>query len=357
MPYTAVFFEGLLSFFSPCVLPLLPLYLGYLATPRRGRTLLHTVCFVAGISAALFALGAGASALGGLFSKYAAGLAVGGGLLIILMGLFQLGVLNIPLLQRERRAGSVDIARMNPVTAFFMGFFFSFGWTPCIGPVLASVVVMTAATGRMALIAIYTAGFCIPFLAVGFFSDKLLGWLKENPKISLWAPRVAGAVLIAMGVLLIYNGLTTNRQGAGQPIGQQAAQAAPDFTLTDQYGVSHTLSDYQGKVVFLNFWATWCKFCVAEMPDIEALYGEYHGEVIFLSVAENSGDPQTVAARNGATYPVLVDESGELFRTYGVSSLPTTYMIKPDGSILGYARGQLTPEEMRNIIAQAGYPA
>jgi len=353
MPYSAVFLEGLLSFFSPCVLPVLPLYLGYLAAPRRGRTVLHTVSFVAGISTALFALGAGASALGGLLTEYSAGFAVGGGALIILLGLFQLGILNIPFLERERRAGTVNPSEMNPLTAFFMGFFFSFGWTPCIGPMLASIVVMTAATGRMVLIAFYTAGFCIPFLAVGIFSDKLLTWLKQNPKISLWAPRIAGAVLIAMGIMLIYNGLTMNRQSTGQPIGQQAAQAAPDFTLADQNGVSHTLSEYQGKVVFLNFWATWCHFCVAEMPDIEALYKEYNGEVIFLSVAEDSGDPYQVAAENGVTYPVLVDETGELFKTYGVSSLPTTYIINPDGSILGYAKGQLTTEQMRNIIGQA----
>ena len=353
MPYSAVFLEGLLSFFSPCVLPVLPLYLGYLAAPRRGRTVLHTVSFVAGISTALFALGAGASALGGLFTKYAAGFAVGGGALIILLGLFQLGILNIPFLERERRAGSVNPAEMNPVTAFFMGFFFSFGWTPCIGPMLASIVVMTAATGRMVLIALYTAGFCIPFLAVGIFSDKLLTWLKRNPKISIWAPRIAGAVLIAMGVMLIYSGLTTNRQSAGEQIGQQTVQAAPDFTLVDQNGVSHTLSEYQGKVVFLNFWATWCRYCVAEMPDIEVLYNEYNNNVIFLSVAENSGDPYSVAAENGISYPVLIDESGELFKAYGVSSLPTTYIIKADGSILGYAKGQLTTEQMRNIIGQA----
>lgn len=282
---------------------------------------------------------------------------MGGGALIIIFGLFQLGVLKIPALERERRAGSVDPSGMNPVTAFFMGFFFSFGWTPCVGPMLASIVVMTAATGRMVLIALYTVGFCIPFLAVGIFSDKLLNWLKQNPKISLWAPRIAGAVLIAMGCLLMVNGLTMNRQEAGQQIGDQTAQVAPDFTLEDQYGVTHTLSEYEGKVVFLNFWATWCQYCVAEMPDIEALYNEYNGEVIFLTVAENSGDPYSVAAENGATYPVLIDESGELFKTYGVSSLPMTYIIKADGSVLGFAKGQLTAEQMRNIIDQAGADA
>jgi cytochrome c-type biogenesis protein len=190
-------------------------------------------------------------------------------------------------------------------------------------------------------------------LAVGIFSDKLLAWLRQNPKISLWAPRIAGAVLIAMGILLIYNGLNTNRQSAGEQIGQETEQTAPDFTLVDQYGVSHTLSEYQGKVVFLNFWATWCGYCVAEMPDIESLYNEYNGEIVFLSVAENSGDPYSVAVENGVTYPVMIDESGELFKTYGVSSLPTTYIIKTDGSILGYAKGQLTTEQMRNIIGQA----
>ena len=142
---------------------------------------------------------------------------------------------------------------------------------------------------------------------------------------------------------------------------------APDFTLTDQYGNTHTLSEYRGKTVFLNFWATWCGPCKMEMPDIQALYEEY-GEnsenLIVLGVAnpkteENPGnadesqeDVEAFLEENGYTYPVAMDTTGKIFQTYGISAFPTTFMITEEGKVFGYASGTLTSDMIRSIVEQ-----
>ena len=141
----------------------------------------------------------------------------------------------------------------------------------------------------------------------------------------------------------------------------QNTTPAPDFTLTDQYGNTHTLSDYKGSVVFINFWATWCPPCRAEMPDIQKLYEEYKeagdDSVVILGVAapglRSEKDRDGIVSflnENGYTYPVLMDETGEQFLNYYVFSYPTTFMIDRDGNVFGYVSGSLPEETMREII-------
>ena len=142
---------------------------------------------------------------------------------------------------------------------------------------------------------------------------------------------------------------------------------AIDFTLKDQYGNEHTLSDYKGKVVFLNFWATWCNPCLREMPDIEKIYKQYgknQEEVIILAVANPSSDEYPNNAdvskdeiiafldENGYTFPVVFDETGNLLSEYLISAFPTTFLIDKEGNISGYAPGMLTKDMMDNVIEQ-----
>lgn len=139
---------------------------------------------------------------------------------------------------------------------------------------------------------------------------------------------------------------------------------APDFTLTDQYGNVHSLADYRGKTIFLNFWATWCPPCRAEMPDIQALYEEYSSQedpdVVILGIAfpsyNNEQDVAGVTAfleENGYTYPVLMDEGATMLLPYYITAYPTTFLINPDGNVLGYIPGAMTKETMKDVIAQA----
>lgn len=137
---------------------------------------------------------------------------------------------------------------------------------------------------------------------------------------------------------------------------------APDFTMTDQNGAEHTLSDYQGKTVFLNFWATWCPPCRSEMPEIQTLYEEFgynEGELVVLGVAApeigQEGDEEHIAAflsENGYTFPVVMDVQGIYSYLYGIRAYPTTFMISADGSVYGYVEGALTGELMRSIVEQ-----
>ena len=143
----------------------------------------------------------------------------------------------------------------------------------------------------------------------------------------------------------------------------------PDFTLSDQFGNEHTLSDYQGKVVLLNFWTTWCTYCKKEMPDLQELYEEYGNnerDVVILGVANprtsdnpNAHDSETLEGitkflENGSyTYPVVMDLDGEVFYNYGVNSYPTTVLLDMEGNLLGYAPGALTKDILKNALDQA----
>lgn len=423
----AVFLQGILSFFSPCVLPLLPLYIGYLSggTARRGedgrisydrkRVLLHTVFFVIGISGAFFVMGLGISALGSLLDSFRTIFVRVGGVLIFTFGLYQLGVFGSPgFLGKERRLPlHLDTMAMSPLTAFLMGFTFSFAWTPCVGPALTSVLIMAAAAETrvlgFALIGVYTAGFVLPFLAVGFFASSLLSFFRTHGNVVKYTVKIGGILLLIIGVLMFSGqmdrmsaGLAGNTseseasggtgeseppqtEGAPGSAEEQETQTeetsdgtasqepqtetervlpdAPDFTLYDQFGQEHTLSDYKGKTVFLNFWATWCQPCRMEMPYIQELYERYSSqedpEVVILGVAGplmgEEGSEEEIAAfleENGYTYPVLMDTDYGQFNAYGIYSFPTTFMINAEGKVYGYITGSLSLEMMESIIQQ-----
>ena len=421
-----VFLQGLLSFFSPCVLPLVPLYLGYLSggvgaaeTERKKmdglRLFIRVLFFVLGISAAFFILGLGASAAGTFFKDQRMLFARIGGILVILFGLYQLGIFGTSkVLGKEHRLPfRLEKMTMSPVTALIMGFTFSFAWTPCVGPALAGVLLMagsaqTSVKGFL-LIGVYTIGFILPFLAAGIFTARLLGFFRQHMNVVKYTVKAGGILMILMGVLMFTGkmnditgylsttqesvsqesgseeekeeenagddsgaqndgaesqGSSEDQESAEQDSGDQSKTAAYDFELTDQYGESHRLLDYKGKVIFLNFWGTWCPPCRAEMPDIQKLYEEYAAqgedtEVVILGAAapgmgqEGTEEEITQFMReNGYTYPVLMDTDWEMFTWYGITSFPTTFMIDRDGNIFGYVPGQMTEEIMRSIIDQ-----
>lgn len=412
VPAIMVFLQGILSFFSPCVLPLVPLYIGYLAGGtktvdadgtvhyKKRTVLINTLFFVIGISATFFILGVGFTAAGQFFTGNRMLFARIGGVIIILFGLVQLGVFNFDFLNRERRLPfNLDKLAMNPLLAFVLGFTFSFAWTPCVGPVLASVLLMASSSSSFAsgfiLIGVYTLGFVLLFMAVGLFTSTLLDFFRRHQKAVRYTVKAGGVLMIIMGIMMFtgwMNGITgyLSQAGAGSSAPQPSPTVttepvpsptpentpeenakktlAPDFTLTDQYGVTHTLSEYRGKTVFLNFFATWCGPCQKEMPDIETLYKKYgdnSGDLVVLSVANphteegpnnNDMSPEKIAdfmSDNGFTYPALMDRTGAVFQAYGIRSFPTTFMIDKDGYVKGYVPGMLTSSMMESIVNQA----
>lgn len=436
-----VFMEGIFSFFSPCIIPLIPVYMGFLAgnakTSEDGTVLyarkkvfFHTLCFVLGISFAFFVLGMSFTTLGRFFTGNKMLFTRIGGILIIVLGLFQLGVFNFNFLQKERKFHlNLYGKEANPLIALILGFTFSFAWTPCIGPILSSVLIMasgakTSFSGNM-LVIVYTLGFVIPFLLLGLFTAQVLDFLKAKQKLVKYTLKAGGVILILMGIMTFtgwmngisgyLNSISSNRQSsvpnsdktvnntndeAGNNFSnesdsdiidkvteenekvtegvtteadsveeeeQKKAVPAFDFTLTDQYGKEHTLSDYKGQVVFLNFWASWCPPCKEEMPYIEELYKEYNtneDEVVFLSIANpknkdypNNQDIEkdeliTFLDTNGYTFPVLFDETGEILSNYYISAFPTTFMIDKEGNVFGYVPGMMSKDIMISVIEQ-----
>ena len=189
--------------------------------------------------------------------------------------------------------------------------------------------------------------------------------------------KAGGVLMILLGLLLCSGqlqagGEAASRNPAGETDAVQNAQraaetnhkvAAVPFELKDQYGKTHTLSEYKGKVIFLNFWATWCPPCRAEMPDIQKLYErspkEGEGAVIVLGVASpklgNEKDEAGIKAfidKNGYTYPVLMDARGELFSAYGIRAIPTTFMIDREGNVYGRVQGALSGENIDKVVKQ-----
>ena len=167
--------------------------------------------------------------------------------------------------------------------------------------------------------------------------------------------RLLGTVL---ALCLLLSGISLAEEPARKPY------QVPDFTLTDQYGNTRSLSDYRGKAVFLNFWATWCYYCVKEMPDMETLYhelGENQGDYAIIGVAapgvESVGeeDQETVVSflrENNITYPVLMDTTGKLFDLYVTEGYPTSLFIRPDGALQFYVPGALEKEQMADALQQ-----
>ena len=212
LPLVAVV-AGLISFSSPCCLPLVPGYLSYVSSlpvgelgEREARrvTLRAALLFVAGFTVVFTVLGVGASALGQALLRNQDALTRGFGVVIVVLGLSTMGVLRIPVLQRERR---LDLARVprGPAWAFPMGMAFAIGWVPCIGPVLGTILATASYTHSAlwgaVLLALYSLGLGIPFVvtALGFNrASRSLAWLRDHSRL---VERAGGLLLVAVGVL------------------------------------------------------------------------------------------------------------------------------------------------------------
>lgn len=214
----AAFLAGAISFLSPCVLPLVPGYVSYiagqpnLAAVRRVRFAARlpvaglSLCFVLGFSTVFIALGAGASALGNLLLTYRYELNLLGGAVVILFGLFMLGAFRLDLFFRDTRL-TIDVPGGRPIGAYLLGTAFAFGWTPCIGPILGAILTVSAGSADMSdgiwLLSIYSAGLGVPFLLAALFTDALASRLKTIGRAGRVLYKVAGGVMVIMGVAIM----------------------------------------------------------------------------------------------------------------------------------------------------------
>ncbi len=200
------------------MLPLIPSYVGFLTgmsaeelAHRRGTAVLHGLWFVGGFTLVFVLLGAGASAVGNLFRAHQVWLGRIGGVLVILFGLYLLGVLRPAFLMRERR---FDLAR-KPLGYFgsgVVGLTFGAAWTPCIGPILGAILTLAAARESLGsgvgLLAVYALGLAVPFLLTALALDRFLVWFQRFRRWLVWVDRIAGVMLIVLGVLLVTDNFT-----------------------------------------------------------------------------------------------------------------------------------------------------
>ncbi len=214
--FAAALAAGVVSFLSPCVLPLIPGYLSFLTgfTPAElgsrprgaGPVLVPSLLFVAGFSVIFVALGASASLLGAVLLRYEAILTRIAGAFIFALGVLLLGIVKVPWLYGEARFDLPRARSLGRGAAFVTGMAFAFGWTPCVGPILASILALAGSSGDVgrgaSLLLAYSVGLGLPFVATALLFDRLKGVLRVLGRHGVAVNRVAGALLMAVGVLI-----------------------------------------------------------------------------------------------------------------------------------------------------------
>ena len=217
--YMGALLAGVLSFFTPCILPMVPFYLSYMgglsmaelkgdgaiAPGAQRRLLVSSIFFALGVTTVFMAFGMGATALGSLFAEYLDTLSWVAAAILLVFGLHFLGVIHVPLLYRQARIDSTAPAT-TILGAYLMGLAFGFGWTPCAGPALAAILMVASGMGDLTrgtlLLFFYGVGMTAPFILAAAFAKPFLGWMNRNRKYLRYVEKIMGVMLILFAVLI-----------------------------------------------------------------------------------------------------------------------------------------------------------
>ena len=318
---------------------------------------------------AILLLGVSVSVFNNVFSDYSLIISFVGSFLLIIFGLYTLGVIRVPLFERERRIGvNLSLNRLSYIQALAFGFLFSFSWTPCVGPYLTSAVIMASDQGSVLngviYIFIYILGFVIPFLLLGLFVEEFIGFINKKKAILKYVNIVGGVVLCLMGSYMFIrcsNEVMSNKrelkryQDAGYTVYDNDKQKY-DFSLVNSNGDTVTLSEMEGENVCITFFRTWCTYCKQEISDLALLKKEYP-DVRFVIVTspnvDNETDEESIKKYLddlGCDVELLFDYDMVLFSRYGVSGFPMTFMFNDDDKYYGYIPGYLPLDDMRECL-------
>lgn len=221
--FPLAFFAGVLSFLSPCVMPLIPSYISYITglsfkdlteSPERTRirkvTFLNSLAFVGGFTSIFVLLGASSTGIGRLFIQYRDIIRITGGVLIVIFGLFVAGILNLNFLMREKRLEFKN-RPAGLIGSFLMGITFGAGWTPCIGPILGSILIYASTKESviygMGLLGAYSLGLGFPFVLSALAINSFLSYMKKIHRYVRYVMIISGLILIAFGIMLITNSI------------------------------------------------------------------------------------------------------------------------------------------------------
>lgn len=378
---------GVFSFFSPCVLPIIPGYISFISgvsleklvedkeEKASKKLLLSSLFFIIGFSLVFVLLGASASLVGSFLRSHMAIFTKIAGIGIIILGLHIAGIFKISFLYREKKLNR-KLESPGIISSFLAGFFFAFGWTPCIGPVLAAILALAAIEENfyfsISLLSFYALGLAIPFFLTAFFIKSFLAKLKSLSKHLRKIEIALGIILIAAGILIFFNKVYIISSKASfinldRIIPEDWAKKIANknketenfqnnkynFRLKDVSGRTIDLKDIQAKIVIINFWATWCPPCNYEMPELQALYNKYKDKNIeIIGIAERSQieDIKKFITNKGITYLILLDNSEDVANKYGVFGLPATYIFSSTGELIKSFDGYIEPEEIEKVI-------
>jgi cytochrome c-type biogenesis protein len=380
------FAAGLLSCASACVLPLLPAYVGYLGGvgvdhdgapgAKSLRVIGRAALFVAGFGSAFVAMGALAGLVGAGVLAYRPLLARVAGAVLVVMGVALLG--GVPWLMRERRLHFAHRLPRTPWAAYLIGLAFAVGWTPCVGPILAAVLLAaanraTAAQGAL-LLAAYALGMGLPFLGAAVFLSpvtRLIGRVRGAYPILSGA---AAVLLIAMGALTLTDRLTLlnpyfpafasaasadslgrlSVAGPDEPVNRPE----PAVKVRDLNGNLLSISSLRGHPVIVNFWATWCDPCRAELPVLSEAARSHSDQGVTLVAIDYRESPQAVKqfwSDLGLAGVPYLDPAGDAAGRFGVGlhtgGLPVTVFIDRKGVIRSFVLGQVDAARAETLMA------
>ncbi|MCK5504416.1 MAG: cytochrome c biogenesis protein CcdA [Thermodesulfovibrionia bacterium] len=220
--FPAAFLAGILSFFSPCILPLIPAYFTFITgfsleeltdvcnAEIKKKVIFSTVSYVLGFSFVFILFGASASYLGGFFYKYKGAIRIIGGILIIVFGVHLTGMIRIPGLDLEKRI-QIEKKPLHFLGTFLIGMAFGAGWSPCIGPLLGSILIVAGSQDMVSqgvlLLGVYSAGLALPFIIMSIFINFILIFIKKASRVVKYVNVIAGVLLIVIGLFLVTNKL------------------------------------------------------------------------------------------------------------------------------------------------------
>ena len=377
------FAGGLASFLSPCVLPLVPGYISLISgvsvdhlkgeggtqTNARRAVVINSLAFNAGLSIIFLILGAASGLIGSaLFTNRWVGYVAGA--VIILFGLQLAGVLKIGALYRDTRKFSDEKPR-GAAGSLLLGIAFAAGWTPCIGPILGGIIGLAATSGGwqggLVLSAFYAAGLAVPFLLTGLAINRFLGFYTRFRRHLHKVEVASGALLVAIGFVIMFGGTawlarqftwvpsleavvdrmwqkqqTVAQAGAAEGGATTAATLkasyptlpAAEFRTLD--GGGYQLEELRGRVVILNFWATWCAPCRAEIPEFNVMQRELGGRGLSVVGVTSHDTPEQVRDFQQSVpqdYTVLVGPEDTPERFNNGPGLPVTYILDRDGRV------------------------
>jgi cytochrome c-type biogenesis protein len=368
------FLAGILSFLSPCVLPLVPGYVSLISgvsidrlkegssSAARRAVILNSIAFNIGLSIIFLALGTTAGLVGASIISNPI-IRIVGGVVIILFGLQLIGLLKIGALYKDTRMFSDEKPR-GMLGSMTLGIAFAAGWTPCIGPILGGIIGLAATSGGwrsgLLLSSFYSAGLAVPFLLTGLGINQFLGFYSKFRRHLHKVEVLSGVILIVVG-LLVASGYSTllsssklaavlpNAEAwikikpaanttAATPVPDNKAnlELAPDVQFQTLAGKPFRLSEVRGHVVLLNFWATWCIPCREEIPVLNAMQHDLEArglKVIGASLEDTAAGVNSYSREvRKFDYDVVVGES-EARSKFATAVLPTTYLIDREGRI------------------------